>query len=80
MYHSQEYYVNHTFFLTGKPLYVICYDVTNVQPERLEYWFRTLQWIAGSSAHLILVGTHTDLLKDEKASIFFFFFFNIFWV
>jgi len=62
---QEVFYPTHQFFLTGKCLYVLAFDVTNPRWPRLEYWLRTVKWLGGLAPKVIIVGTHTDMLKSD---------------
>jgi len=62
----EEYYPTHRYFLSGRPLFVLCFNAMEPKMDQIEYWYRTIKWVGGTSPQVILVGTHADNVKDEK--------------
>ncbi|KAH3760136.1 leucinerich repeat kinase [Pelomyxa schiedti] len=60
----------HQFFLTGRALYLVVFDLTNPHAHRIEYWLRQISKTVKlpPTPPVILVGTHADKLPSmEKA-------------
>jgi GTPase SAR1 family protein len=53
------YYSTHQFFLVARSLYLVVFDLTNPNPERIDYWLQLLS-ARVPTAVVVLVGTHLD--------------------
>ena len=62
---QEIFYPTHQFFLTKHAVYVIVFDLSNYQKERIEYWLWQIRVIAANSTGtpIFLVGTHSDSPK-----------------
>ncbi|KAH3743397.1 leucinerich repeat kinase [Pelomyxa schiedti] len=63
--------VTFTFFLTGRALYLVLFNLQTPDTLRIEYWLRQIARTVKQppSPPVILVGTHADLFTEESARI-----------
>ncbi|KAH3757190.1 leucinerich repeat kinase [Pelomyxa schiedti] len=59
----------HQFFLTGRALYLVLFNIQNPDTLRIEYWLRQIARTVKQppSPPVILVGTHADLCTEDSA-------------
>ena len=68
---QRSYFVTHHLFLTARALYMIVFDITNLDYTIIEYWISSIRSIQLSADELqpqiLLVGTHLDHMDDVSA-------------
>uniref|UniRef100_A0A1X7UH02 non-specific serine/threonine protein kinase n=1 Tax=Amphimedon queenslandica TaxID=400682 RepID=A0A1X7UH02_AMPQE len=64
---QEEYYATHQCFLSNRSLYLVIFNVCDGEDgiDSLELWLHNIQARAPESP-VIIVGTHSDLLKEDK--------------
>jgi len=56
------YYSTHQFFLSPDAIYLVIFDIQSDSTYDIEYWLKSIR-LKTRNAPLILVATHTDLVK-----------------
>jgi len=68
---QELYYTTHQFFLTGRSMFVVVFDLqqTYNQQTRVEFWLQSIALHAGRDVPVFLVGTHADsrMFRDDDA-------------
>jgi serine/threonine protein kinase/GTPase SAR1 family protein len=66
---QQIFYPTHSFFLTGRSIYIICFSLAktdvNASLARVEYWAKQVKAKAGTP-RVVVVGTHLDDKTAQK--------------
>ena len=63
---QEVFYPTHQFFLSPCSIYMIVFDVTQPDWERVTYWVRQIRASAGkANPPVIFVGTHVDMVRVE---------------
>jgi GTPase SAR1 family protein len=67
------YYNTHHFFLSSKAVYLLVFNISELlkqtkkedQLNRIKFWLNSIRFYA-SSAPLVVIGTHMDLVDDQQ--------------
>ena len=59
---QEIFYPTHQFFLTGKSIYIVAFNIMNPNAHiRVEYWLQQIQLVSNlSKSFIVIVGTHAD--------------------
>lgn len=64
------FYPTHQFFLSGRSVYVITFNLLEPNPTKIEYWLHQIDIISAYLSYVIIVGTHADNEKCTDDYIF----------
>ena len=60
------FYPTHQFFLSNSAIYVVVFNMEDIQYPRIEYWMKQIKIIgAECSSNIIMVGTHCENCNEE---------------
>ena len=57
---QQVFYPTHQFFLSSRSIYIVTFNVVNLNASRPKYWIRQISAVTRDNPPIFLVGTHID--------------------